>query len=163
MSQPTPSSNTLPTDDAGNPMAPDCPGREVFNHVTSRWAMLVLVSLRDGPQRFYRLRDGVGGISEKMLSQTLKTLARDGLVYRQAEPTVPPQVSYQLTPLGVSLVAQLRGLIGWIGAHIEAVQSAQHAYDHAPMAASGQALPLPSRASAAAQDNALFWPSHRAT
>ncbi|MEV4896171.1 helix-turn-helix domain-containing protein [Nonomuraea sp. NPDC055795] len=80
----------------------DCPGREVFTHVTSRWGMLIMVALRDGPLRFYLLRDRIGGISEKMLSQSLRGLVRDGLVHREVEPSVPPKVTYSLTGLGTA-------------------------------------------------------------
>ena len=113
----------------GNPMTQDCPGREVFNHITSRWALLIFVALHGGPQRFHALRDGIEGISEKMLSQTLKTLARDGLVRRLVEPTVPPQVSYELTPLGEDLARRLQGLVQWLGDHIDAIVAAQRRHD----------------------------------
>lgn len=118
-------------------MAEDCPGREVFNHITSRWAMLIVVTLHDGPQRFHAIRDGVEGISEKMLSQTLKTLVRDGFVLRLVEPTVPPQVSYMLTPLGEDLARQFRGLVRWLGNHIESILVSQHKHDKSMGARTG--------------------------
>lgn len=81
----------------------DCPSRVVLNHVASRWGVLILTSLHGGPMRFHELRDGIGGISEKMLAQNLRLLARDGLVERSVEASTPPRVSYALTPLGREL------------------------------------------------------------
>ncbi|MFG2621276.1 winged helix-turn-helix transcriptional regulator [Streptomyces sp. NPDC048507] len=78
----------------------DCPARDVVDHVTSRWGVWVLISLRSNDLRFYELRDGIRGISEKMLSQTLRALVQDGLVRREVEPTTPPQVTYGLTEFG---------------------------------------------------------------
>lgn len=78
----------------------DCPARTVLNHVSSRWGVLILASLQEGPMRFYVLRDRIGGISEKMLSQNLRVFVRDGLIAREVEATVPPQVTYSLTPWG---------------------------------------------------------------
>ncbi|WP_200940209.1 helix-turn-helix domain-containing protein [Devosia sp. Root436] len=99
---------------SSDPFTSDCPGREIFIHVTSRWALLILASLSVGPMRFHMLRDRVDGISEKMLSQTLKTLCRDGLIDRTVEPTVPPQVTYELTQIGLELAGLLRELSsGW--------------------------------------------------
>ncbi|MFI8277660.1 winged helix-turn-helix transcriptional regulator [Streptomyces sp. NPDC085929] len=78
----------------------DCPARDVVDHVTSRWGIWVLISLRSNDLRFYELRDGIRGISEKMLAQTLRALVQDGLVWRKVEPTTPPQVTYGLTEFG---------------------------------------------------------------
>ena len=113
----------------GNPMTADCPGREVFDHITGRWAMLILVALQGGPVRFHKLRDGIEGVSEKMLSQTLKTLARDGLVLRLVDPSVPPKVSYALTDLGQGLARQLSSLVQWIGDNIDSIVRAQQRGD----------------------------------
>ncbi|MER5424783.1 winged helix-turn-helix transcriptional regulator [Streptosporangium roseum] len=107
----------------------DCPGRTVFTHVTSRWGMLILAALRGGPLRFYLLRDRIGGISEKMLSQNLRDLVRDGLVHREVVPSVPPKVSYSLTPLGEGLAAALQELLSWIGSHTADVIAAQRQHD----------------------------------
>src|SRR4051812_35683440 len=82
----------------GELMSRDCPSREVLAHVTSRWGVLLLVALMGGVHRFSELRRKVGGVSEKMLSQTLRWLEDDGLVLRKAYPTAPPQVEYSLTP-----------------------------------------------------------------
>ncbi|MDX3853687.1 helix-turn-helix domain-containing protein [Streptomyces sp. AK02-01A] len=78
----------------------DCPARDVVDHVTSRWGIWVLISLRSGSLRFYELRESIQGISEKMLAQTLRALVQDGLVWREVEPTAPPQVTYGLTEFG---------------------------------------------------------------
>ncbi|HEY3479781.1 MAG TPA: helix-turn-helix domain-containing protein [Streptomyces sp.] len=78
----------------------DCPARDVVDHVTSRWGIWVLISLRGTGLRFYELRESIQGISEKMLAQTLRVLVRDGLVWREVEPTTPPQVTYGLTEFG---------------------------------------------------------------
>ncbi|MET9609278.1 helix-turn-helix domain-containing protein [Streptomyces sp. NPDC006512] len=78
----------------------DCPARDVVDHVTSRWGIWVLISLRSSDLRFYELRESIHGISEKMLAQTLRALVQDGLVWREVEPTTPPQVTYGLTEFG---------------------------------------------------------------
>ncbi|MFE9728136.1 winged helix-turn-helix transcriptional regulator [Streptomyces sp. NPDC005794] len=78
----------------------DCPAREMVDHVTSRWGVWVLISLRSDNLRFYELRESIQGISEKMLSQTLRALVQDGLIWREVEPTTPPQVTYGLTEFG---------------------------------------------------------------
>lgn len=78
----------------------DCPARDVVDHVTSRWGIWVLISLRSNSLRFYELRESIQGISEKMLAQTLRALVQDGLVWREVEPTTPPQVTYGLTEFG---------------------------------------------------------------
>ncbi|GAV38395.1 putative HTH-type transcriptional regulator [Streptomyces acidiscabies] len=78
----------------------DCPARDVVDHVTSRWGVWILISLRSNCLRFYELRESIQGISEKMLAQTLRALVQDGLVWREVEPTTPPQVTYGLTEFG---------------------------------------------------------------
>ncbi|MFI6093455.1 winged helix-turn-helix transcriptional regulator [Streptomyces sp. NPDC051218] len=88
----------------------DCPARDVVDHVTSRWGIWVLISLRSNDLRFYELRDSIHGMSEKMLSQTLRALVKDGLVRREVEPTTPPQVTYGLTEFGQSVGEPLRDL-----------------------------------------------------
>ncbi|MFI7687108.1 winged helix-turn-helix transcriptional regulator [Streptomyces griseoaurantiacus] len=78
----------------------DCLARTMVDHVTSRWGVWVLISLRKNDLRFFELRESIQGISEKMLAQTLRTLVEDGLVWRKVEPTRPPQVTYGLTDFG---------------------------------------------------------------
>ncbi|MFJ3927665.1 winged helix-turn-helix transcriptional regulator [Streptomyces sp. NPDC090022] len=92
----------------------DCPARNVVDHVTSRWGIWVLISLRSNDLRFYELRESIHGISEKMLAQTLRVLAEDGLVWRKVEPTTPPQVTYGLTEFGRDLGEPLEELFGRI-------------------------------------------------
>jgi DNA-binding HxlR family transcriptional regulator len=104
-------------------------GREVLDHVTSRWAVLILCSLSQSDRRFYEIRQCVEKISEKMLSQTLHTLVRDGLVERTVIPATPPKVSYALTPLGGILARPLRDLLGEIRSQADDIVMAQKAYD----------------------------------
>ncbi|MEU7478672.1 helix-turn-helix domain-containing protein [Lentzea sp. NPDC042327] len=98
----------------------DCPARDMVDHVTSRWGIWVLISLRGGDLRFFELRDSIRGISEKMLSQTLRGLVEDGLVWRHVEPTTPPQVTYGLTGFGRDLGEPLEELFGRITRHLTA-------------------------------------------
>lgn len=107
----------------------DCPARTVLNHVSSRWGVLILASLQEGPMRFYVLRDRIGGISEKMLSQNLRVFVRDGLIAREVEATVPPQVTYSLTPLGRELAVTLGGLVEWITHRIGDIVAARERHD----------------------------------
>lgn len=98
-----------------------CPSRVVLDHVTSKWGVLILVSLTDGPQRWSDLRRRAQGVSEKMLAQTLRTLERDGFVHRDAQPVIPPRVDYSLTDRGEELAALLVPLLSWVAAHAEEV------------------------------------------
>jgi len=99
----------------------NCPSRIVLDHVTSKWGVLVLVSLADGPQRWSELRRRAQGVSEKMLAQTLKTLERDGFVHRDAQPVIPPRVDYSLTPRGEELAARLVPLLTWVAENAEEI------------------------------------------
>lgn len=98
-------------------LSSQCPSRVVLDHVTSRWGVLVLVSLEDGPLRWSELRRRVEGVSEKMLAQTLRTLQEDGFVQREVQPDVPPRVEYSLTDRGHEVVARLIPLMEWIAAN----------------------------------------------
>ena len=98
-----------------------CPSRVLLDHITSKWGVLVLVSLTGRTLRWGELRRRVEGISEKMLAQTLKTFERDGLVSRVALPVIPPHVEYSLTPQGDELVALLHPLLGWVAVNAEAI------------------------------------------
>lgn len=92
-----------------------CPSRGILAHLTSRWGILVLVALREsGVLRFAELRREIGGVSERMLSQTLKVLEADGFVRREAKPVVPPHVEYSLTPLGAEAAEKVAGLAMWV-------------------------------------------------
>jgi DNA-binding HxlR family transcriptional regulator len=98
----------------GNVLAAECPSRLILQHLTSRWGTLVMVALATGPHRFSELRRAVRGVSERMLSQTLKDLEADGFVRRTAHAVVPPHVDYALTPLGTQAAAHVVALVGWI-------------------------------------------------
>lgn len=98
----------------GNLLAEACPSREVLKHVTSRWGVLVLIVLESKMHRFSELRRAIGGVSERMLAQTLQWLESDGLVDRVALEVVPPHVEYSLTPLGRQAAEKVRGLADWI-------------------------------------------------
>ncbi|MBP0455721.1 helix-turn-helix transcriptional regulator [Kitasatospora sp. RG8] len=106
-----------------------CALRPIMDQATSRWATLIISALIAGPHRFAQLHQRVGGISQKMLSQNLKALARAGLVDRHVAPTNPPQVTYSLTELGVSLAGPLTDLIQWFGRHGDELLAAQEHYD----------------------------------
>ncbi|AUZ64642.1 winged helix-turn-helix transcriptional regulator [Citrobacter amalonaticus] len=98
----------------GNLFAEQCPSREVLKHVTSRWGVLILVALRDGTHRFSDLRRKMGGVSEKMLAQSLQALEQDGFITRVSYPVVPPHVEYSLTPLGEQVSDKVAALADWI-------------------------------------------------
>lgn len=98
-----------------------CASRVLLDHVMSKWGVLVLVSLTDGPQRWSDLRRRAQGVSEKMLAQTLKTLEADGLVDRDQKPVMPPRVDYSLTPLGEELAEVLVPLLRWVGRNADAI------------------------------------------
>jgi len=109
----------------GEVLARDCPSREILNHVCSRWGVLVLVVLIDGMHRFSELRRKIGGVSEKMLSQTLQRLEQDGFIERRALPVVPPHVEYRLTELGEGVAKQIDGLTQWIENNLSSILAAR--------------------------------------
>jgi len=98
----------------GDLLAANCPSREVLKHLTSRWGVLVLIVLEKRMHRFSELRRAVGGVSERMLAQTLQLLEADGMVARVAYQVVPPHVEYSLTPLGREAAEKVRLLADWI-------------------------------------------------
>ncbi|MFJ8053081.1 winged helix-turn-helix transcriptional regulator [Streptomyces luteogriseus] len=111
-----------------------CPYRLVLEHVTSRWGVLVLIQLLDRPYRFSELRRAIGAyggraVSEKMLTQTLQTLERDGLVHRDAKAVIPPRVDYSLTGLGREAADQVRALSQWTRDRMDDVEKARRTYD----------------------------------
>ncbi|MFJ9429253.1 winged helix-turn-helix transcriptional regulator [Streptomyces sp. NPDC101490] len=108
-----------------------CPARLVLEHVTSRWGVLVLIALGDRSYRFSELRRHIGRVSEKMLTQTLQTLERDGFVHREARPVIPPRVDYRLTPLGEEAARRVRELAGWTDLRVPEVEEARARYDAA--------------------------------
>ncbi|MBP3076731.1 helix-turn-helix transcriptional regulator [Streptomyces sp. CHA1] len=109
--------------------ARSCPSRTTLEHVTGRWGGLTLGALHEDTLRFNQLRRRVDGVSEKMLSQTLHALERDGLVVRDARPGNPPHVEYRLTPLGAEVSARLLGLITLLENRMPEVLAARQAYD----------------------------------
>jgi DNA-binding HxlR family transcriptional regulator len=106
-----------------------CPAREVLDHVFSRWGSLILGALVPGRKRYSELREIVGGISEKMLAQTLRTLERDGLILRESRPVVPPHVEYELTGIGRECAERVISLVTWIQSRVDAFEQAQDRYD----------------------------------
>lgn len=108
-----------------------CPSRRTLEHVTGRWGSLTLGALYENTLRFNELRRRVDGVSEKMLSQTLQALERDGLVIRDAQPTNPPHVEYRLTPLGAETASRLLELIVLVEGRMPEVLEARSRYDAA--------------------------------
>jgi len=109
----------------GNVLAVDCPSRPILQHLTNRWGTLVIVALAARSHRFAALRRAVGGVSERMLSQTLKDLEADGFVLRTAHQVVPPHVDYELTPLGRQAADHVVALVGWIEGALPQIMAAQ--------------------------------------
>ncbi len=109
----------------GEVFAAECPSRAILNHVTSRWGVLVLVALRGGTHRFSELRRKIGGVSEKMLAQTLQQLELDGFIDRVSHPVVPPHVDYSLTALGEEIGSQVESLTDWIETNLPKIMKAQ--------------------------------------
>lgn len=109
----------------GELFAVQCPSREILKHVTSRWGVLVLVALLEGTHRFSELRRKVGGVSEKMLAQTLQCLEKDGFVDRVSMPVMPPHVEYSLTPMGREIGQKVELLADWIETNLARILAAQ--------------------------------------
>ena len=103
--------------------------RETFDRVGDKWSLLVIVILSHGPQRFSHLKLGVVGISQRMLTLTLRKLERDGVVQRSVFPEIPPRVEYQLTPLGQTLIGPVTALADWAVTHHDVISAQQLAYD----------------------------------
>lgn len=111
----------------GDVFAADCPLRGVLTNITSRWGVLVLLALRDGTLRYSQIRRKIGGVSEKMLAQTLQALERDGFVLRVSLPVVPPHVEYSLTAMGLEVSHHVQGLTDWIETNLSQVMAARGA------------------------------------
>jgi DNA-binding HxlR family transcriptional regulator len=114
---------------APNAYSADCPTRQILDRVGDKWAVLILLLLGEQPVRFNQLRRSIEGISQKMLSQVLKSLERDGLIRRRAIATVPVTVEYSITPLGVTLAAAVDPLRDWAESHLKEVLASQRRYD----------------------------------
>ncbi|MFJ5370145.1 winged helix-turn-helix transcriptional regulator [Bosea sp. CER48] len=120
-----------------------CPTRRVLDRIGDTWAVLILIALDDGTLRFNELKRRIENISQKMLSQTLKSLERDGLIRREVFPTVPVTVEYSLTGLGRTLSQTVHQLTLWAESHIEEIEEAQLRYDRGLPPAAGKRIPLP--------------------
>ncbi|UAK33057.1 helix-turn-helix transcriptional regulator [Nocardia asteroides] len=104
-----------------------CPTREVLDHIAGKWTVLIIDALADGTLRYTDLRHRIGGISQKMLTQTLRQLEADGFVTRTVHPTVPPRVDYTLTELGHSLRTPIAALRDWIETNVNRIEAARRA------------------------------------
>ena len=114
-----------------SPYRADCPTRRILDRIGDRWTVLIVSVLGDGDARFSELRRRIEGVSQKMLTQTLRGLERDGLVRRTVYPEVPVRVEYALTDAGRTLMGPLRALQEWSIEHLSDVSASQDAYDHA--------------------------------
>ena len=126
VSAPEPAAEASP-----DPYAAGCPTRLLLDRIGDKWTVLVLGLICEKPRRFNALRREIEGVTQKMLSQALKALERDGLVTRTVFPTAPVSVEYAVTPLGRTLAATLESLQRWARNHIGEVLSAQQRYDEA--------------------------------
>ncbi len=117
-----------------DPYDRNCPSRQVLDRIGDRWSVLVVGALAHGPLRFSALAKTVDGVSQKMLTQTLRGLERDGLVSRTMYAQIPPRVDYELTESGISLVGPLLALENWAKGNMPSIISSREAYDaeHAP-------------------------------
>jgi len=102
---------------------------EMLGRVADKWTLLVIEELSGGELRFTRLRERLGGVSQKMLTKTLRQLERDGLVTRHVHPVIPPHVEYELTPLGESLGEAVCGIWTWVEKHVQDVERSRRTYD----------------------------------
>jgi DNA-binding HxlR family transcriptional regulator len=126
----TPAVTVAEATSSWDPYARGCPSRELLDRIGDKWTVLVLGELaRDGASRFTQLRRQLAGVSEKMLTQTLRALERDGLIRRTVYPEVPVRVEYELTALGQTLRDPLRALTDWSVHHVGDVLAAREAYD----------------------------------
>jgi DNA-binding HxlR family transcriptional regulator len=107
----------------------NCPVRDVLDRLGDKWSTLILVALSQGPQRFNALARAVPDISRRMLTETLRHLERDGLIWREVMPSTPPSVRYGLTPLGTSLMPPLTELIAWAERHQPEIVAARARFD----------------------------------
>src|SRR5258708_4666457 len=107
---------------------PDCPVRDILDHVGNKWTALVISNLAAGSLRFSEIKRRVSGISQRMLTETVRGLERDGVLLRTVYPTIPPQVEYSLTPLGESLAPLVMALVHWALEHRSEIHSARSAY-----------------------------------
>jgi DNA-binding HxlR family transcriptional regulator len=107
----------------------DCEVRQILDRIADKWSLLAIALLDRRTLRFTELSREIDGISQRMLTKTLRHLERDGLVRRTVHPVVPPRVDYELTPLGVTLHATIQALVTWTEEHQEAIAAARSGYD----------------------------------
>ena len=117
-----------------NALLEGCPARQLLEAISSKWVTLVLLSLAEGPRRHSELRRQIAGATQKMLTSTLRTLERDGLVDRAVTPSIPPRTDYSLTPLGRSLLPLIESMKAWAEENMDAVAASRLASDRARMA-----------------------------
>ena len=115
----------------GDVYSANCPTRKLLDRVADKWSVLILLLLGQEAMRFNALKRRIDGVSQKMLSQTLRSLERDGLLTRTVVATVPVTVTYAITPLGRGLIGSLQSMIDWAETHMEDVVAAQRAHDDA--------------------------------
>lgn len=108
-----------------DPRAAACPSRRVLHMIADKWTVLVVYALAQGVRRFGELQREVGGVSQKMLTQTLRELERDGIVVRRVYAVVPPRTEYRLTPLGETLIEAMTGLFTWAQQHMPDIEAAR--------------------------------------
>jgi DNA-binding HxlR family transcriptional regulator len=111
-----------------NVFSQQCGSQQVLDLIANKWTALVIYSLAEGTKRYSELQRSIGGVSQKMLTQTLRSLERDGLVQRRLYPVVPPKVEYSLTPLGRTLIDPLRAICRWAEQHLHKLQAARASY-----------------------------------
>ncbi|MBY3047517.1 winged helix-turn-helix transcriptional regulator [Rhizobium leguminosarum] len=104
--------------------------REILDRIADKWSLYIFVALKDGPVRFNALRRQINGISQRMLTITLRQLERDGLISRTLFPTIPPRVDYELTAIGRSLVTPVMALVTWADSNRHVIEEARRQYDH---------------------------------
>ena len=112
-----------------NAYVAECPSRQVLDAISDKWVTLVLTGLADGPQRYSDLARRIAGVSQKMLTQTVRQLERDGLVTRTITPSVPVRVDYELTALGETILPVVVAIKQWSEAHIREIHAARDTYD----------------------------------
>ncbi|ATD64161.1 winged helix-turn-helix transcriptional regulator [Neisseria weixii] len=105
----------------GYVLSKNCPSRAVLNHLTSRWGTLVMIVLRQGTKRFSEIRREIEGVSERMLTETLKQLEQDGMLVRKSFDTVPPHVEYTLTDYGMQAAEKIHHLVDWLEENLDGI------------------------------------------
>lgn len=115
--------------DKGYVLAKNCPSRTILNHLTSRWGTLVMIVLLRGTKRFSEIRREIEGVSERMLTETLKQLEADGMILRKSFDTVPPHVEYSLTEYGIQAAEKLYALVDWLENNLNGILNQQKQAD----------------------------------